>query len=60
MRDCDLFQTGLDGARLDRADLTGAELRGVNLLRLGGFPGTRITATQQFAVLSAMGTEDDP
>ena len=60
LRDCDLFQTGLDGAKLDRADLTGAELSGVNLLRLAGFAGMRITAKQQFALLSAMGIDVDP
>jgi fluoroquinolone resistance protein len=60
LRDCDLFQAGLDGARLDRTDLTGAEVSGVNLLRLASFARVKINASQQFALLSALGVDVEP
>ena len=60
LRDCDLFQTTLNGARLDRADLTGAEISGLNLLALAGFARMKISAVQQYALLSALGVEVEP
>jgi fluoroquinolone resistance protein len=60
LRDCDLFQAELDGARLDRADLSGAEISGLNLLRLASFSRMKITADQQYALLSALGIEVEP
>ena len=60
LRECDLFQAVLDGAKLDRADLSGAEVSGLNLLRLASFSRLRITADQQYALLSALGVDVDP
>jgi len=58
----DLFSIDmeLDGAKLDRADLSGAEVSGLNLLRLASFSRLRITADQQYALLSALGVDVDP
>ena len=57
LRHADLFQAALDGARLAGADLRGAEISGLNLLTLATREGMKITADQQYALLSAMGVD---
>ncbi|XSC48278.1 hypothetical protein ACF1BQ_021885 [Bradyrhizobium sp. RDT10] len=39
------------------ADLTGAEVSGLNLLTLAGFKGVRVTDEQVFRLLDAMGVD---
>jgi hypothetical protein len=47
----------LDGARMDRADLRGAEISGLNLLRLAGFQRMKISMDQQHVLLTTLGVE---
>jgi uncharacterized protein YjbI with pentapeptide repeats len=47
----------LDAARLDRANLRGAEISGLNLLRLAGFTRLTINLDQQHVLLTAMGVD---
>ena len=55
LRDCDLFQAVLAGAKLDAADLRGAELSGLNLAELASYARLRIDAGQQHALLAGLG-----
>ena len=45
------------GAILRGADLTGAEVSGLNLLTLADFKGVRVTDEQVFLLLDAMGVD---
>jgi fluoroquinolone resistance protein len=57
MRDCDLFGAALSGAKLAGADLRGAEVSGLNLASLASCAGLKITADQQYRLLTALGVD---
>ncbi len=57
LRETNLFHAILAGAKLTGADLRGAELSGVDLATLGAYAGAKITLTQQYALLTAMGLD---
>lgn len=60
LRDCDLFQAELAGAKLSGADLRGAEISGLDLGVPAAYAGMKITAKQQFLLLSALGVDVRP
>jgi fluoroquinolone resistance protein len=55
LRDTDLFGAITSGAKLAGADLRGAEISGLDLTALASRDGLKITADQQYALLSALG-----
>jgi fluoroquinolone resistance protein len=55
-----LFQAALTGARLAGADLRGAEVSGLDLAVLASREGMKITADQQFRLLTALGVDVSP
>lgn len=57
LRDCDFFQALTVGAKLARADLRGAEVSGLNLSELASLDGMKVTADQQYRLLTAMGLD---
>lgn len=57
---CNLFQAVLAGARLAGADLRGAEVSGLDLAVLASREGLKITAAQQFRLLTALGVDVSP
>jgi len=54
---CDLFGAILAEAKLADADLRGAEVSGLNLLALASREGLKITADQQYALMTALGVD---
>jgi fluoroquinolone resistance protein len=57
LRESDLFGTLLSAAKLAGADLRGAEVSGLNLLDLASRIGLKITADQQYRLLTALGVD---
>lgn len=57
LRDTDLFGAITSGAKLAGADLRGGELSGLDLTALASRDGLKITADQQYALLSALGID---
>ena len=57
---CDLFQALTAGTKLAGADLREGELSGLDLSALGSVSGLKITAAQQYVLLSAMGVDVHP
>ena len=57
LRETDLFQALTTGAKLANADLRGAEVSGLDLSKLGSFDGLKVTADQQYRLLTAMGLD---
>lgn len=55
-----LFHALLAGARLARADLRGAEISGLDLAALATREGLKVTADQQYALLTALGIDVHP
>lgn len=60
LRDADLFGTLLAEAKLAGADLRGAEVSGLNLLALASREGLKVTADQQYRLLTALGVDVHP
>ena len=57
---CDLFQALSAGCKQAGADLREGELSGLDLTALGSLSGLKITAAQQYLLLSAMGVDVHP
>ncbi len=57
---CDLFQALTTGTKLAGADLREGELSGLDLTALGSVWGMKVTAAQQYQLLSAMGVDVHP
>ncbi len=57
LRGADLFQALTTGLKLARADLRGAELSGLDLTKLGSLDAMKVSADQQYVLLSAMGVD---
>ena len=57
LRDTDLFGAITSGAKLAGADLRGAEISGLDLTALASRDSLKITADQQYALLSALGLD---
>ena len=60
MTGCDLFQALISGCKLARADLREGELSGVDLKVLGSLLGMKVTASQQYGLLSDIGIDVRP
>jgi fluoroquinolone resistance protein len=60
LRNCDFFGAILADAKLASADLRGAEVSGLNLLALASREGLKVTADQQYRLLSALGVDVHP
>jgi len=57
LRDTDLFGAITSGTRLAGANLRGAEISGLDLTALASRDGLKITADQQYSLLSALGID---
>lgn len=57
LRECDFFQALTVGAKLARADLRGAEVSGLKLTELASVDGMKVTADQQYRLLTALGVD---
>jgi fluoroquinolone resistance protein len=57
LRESDLFGTLLAAAKLAGADLRGAEVSGLDLLALASRAGLKVTADQQYRLLTALGVD---
>ena len=60
LRDCDLFQAIVTKGKFEGIDLRGAEVSGLNLMRLASFGQMKINQNQQHAILDAIGIDVYP
>jgi len=60
LRGCDLVQALTAGAKFARADLRGADLSGFNLMELGSFDRSLVSADQTYSLLAALGLDVFP
>jgi fluoroquinolone resistance protein len=60
LRGSDLFQALTTGAKLARADLRDAEVSGLDLSRLASVDSMKVTADQQYRLLTALGVDVCP
>ena len=51
------LEVQIAGLKLAGADLRGGEVSGLDLAKLGSLDGLKVTADQQYALLSAMGVD---
>lgn len=57
LREANLFQTLIGGVKLARADLRGAEVSGLELTALASLTELKVSADQQYRLLTALGLD---